>query len=109
MSGSWLDSLGGILPGTTGQLDPSSTANPAGYAGVAVGTGTGQYGMVPMQSNIGSGTVSQVVQDFKTWLDTPFTTPLSPSGLIILVGVVLASIIGWNLIFYHIRIAGEAI
>lgn len=106
---SWLDSLGGVLPGTTGQLDPSSTANPAGYAGVSLGTGTGQYGTIPMQSNLGGGTLTNAVSEFKDWIDTPFEQPMSPTGLFILVGVILVSVIAWNFIIFHVRIAAEAI
>lgn len=109
MSGSWLDSLGGVLPGTTGNLDPSSTANPAGYAGVSVGTGTGRFGTIPMQSNLGGGLVSDVFQEFKDWLDTPFKTPLDPMSLVIVVGVILVSIIAWNFVLFHVRIAAETI
>lgn len=107
MSGSWLDSLGGILPGTTQNVDPSSAANPAGYAGVSIGTGTGQYGTIPMQTPILGG--NGVLAEFKDWLDTPFSTPLSPTSLFVLVGVIIVSIIGWNFILYHVRIAAEAI
>lgn len=109
MSGSWLDSLGGIMPGTTGQLDPSSTANPAGYAGLSLGTGTGQYGTIPMQTPIGAGGVSGAVQEFKDWIDTPIKSPLSLTGLFILVGTVLVAVIAWNFVIFHVRIAAETI
>lgn len=109
MSGGWLDSLGGLLPGTTQNLDPSSAANPAGAAGISIGTGTGRFGTIPMQSNLGGGTVGNVVQEFKDWLDTPFKTPLDPMTLVIVVGTIMVAIIGWNFILYHVRIAAETI
>jgi hypothetical protein len=43
------------------------------------------------------------------WLNTPFSTPLSPASVAVLVGVILVSVIVWNLVLYHIRIAAEAI
>lgn len=106
--GGYSDALGGILPGTTGNLDPGSAAMPAGSAGLAVGTGTGKFGVIPMASNLGGGVVNAITE-FDDWLTTPFKTPMSPWSVALLVGVVLVSILAWNLIIYHVRIAAEAI
>jgi hypothetical protein len=95
---------GGILPGTTGQADPFA-AGVAGLSGVSLGTGTGQQGH---QTVGGNGMGNPFVTVWK-WLNTPFTTPLSPYDIALLVGIVLISIIAWNLVLYHIRIAAEAI
>jgi len=104
------DTWGGspAMPGSTTNLDPSSTRWPAGTAGVALGTGTGQHGTVPVASNLGGG-VSDAIDEFWNWLSEPFTGQLSPSGLFVLVGVVLISIIAWNFILFHVRIAAESI
>lgn len=99
----------GIMPGTTGNLDPSSAALPAGTAGVALGSGTGQHGTIPIQSsNLGAG-VTSAIQEFWDWINEPFTTDMSPASVMILVGVVLVSIVAWNFILYHVRIAAETI
>lgn len=108
MAGTYSDALGGILPGTTGNLDPGSAANPAGSAGLALGTGTGMHGVIPMASNLGGG-IANVITEFDDWLKTPFKTPMSPAGVFLLVGVILLAILGWNMVIYHVRIAAEAI
>lgn len=107
MAGYDLESLGGILPGTTGNLDPGSAAAPAGSSGLALGTGTGQHGVVGMASNLGGG-VTTAITEFDDWLKTPFG-PMSPLSVTILVGVILVAILAWNMILYHVRIAAEAI
>jgi hypothetical protein len=43
------------------------------------------------------------------WLNKPFQTPMAPTDLFLLVGVVLIAILAWNMILYHVRIAAEAI
>lgn len=98
----------GVMPGTTGQVDPSSAYPIAGTTGLALGTGTQQHGMAPMMSGNGDG-IKGAVESFWQWLNTPFTTAMSPVGIMLLVGVVIISIIAWNFILYHIRIAAEAI
>lgn len=105
MSGALTDYSGGIVPGTTGQLDPG-TPGGAGDTGVSLGLGTGQHGTQGVSGGLFGG------NPFITlwrWLNTPFTTPMSPSGVFLLVGVVLVGILLWNLILYHIRIAAETI
>jgi|SRR5215469_5262182 len=104
----WNPDLSGILPGSTQNADPSSAARVAGSAGIALGTGTGQHGVIPMVSNIGSG-IKGAIKEFYDWVNHPFATPMSPQSVFILVGVVLLSIIAWNFVTYHIRIAAEAI
>lgn len=73
--------------------------------GIAQGTGTGQMGVVAG----GAGLVTQSVGRLTSWLNTPFTTPLDPINVFLLVGTILVAIIAWNLILYHLRIAAEAI
>src|SRR5215472_497173 len=104
-----LDAAGllGILPGTTGNVDPSSAAPVAGATGLALGTGTQQHGVTPMAN--GNGGIWDAVQDVWEWLNTPFRSPMAPTDIWLLVGIVIVSIILWNLILYHIRIASESL
>lgn len=101
-----MDGLG-ILPGTTGNVDPNSAAPIAGDTGHASGTGTGQYGFTPILGK--GGIVTTAVDDVWAWLNKPFTTPMSPWGLTLIVGSILVAIILWNMILYHIRIAAETL
>lgn len=100
------DVLAGIVPGTTGQADwvPGTT----GTTGAALGTGTGQHGIVPTMGTLG-GTVGGAIQDIWNWLNEPFTTPLSLFEVFLIVGAIIVAIILWNLILYHIRIAAETV
>jgi hypothetical protein len=43
------------------------------------------------------------------WLNRPFSTPMSPVDIGLLIGVILIAILFWNLLLYHIRIAAESI
>src|SRR5215469_7578969 len=95
----------GILPGTTGNVDPSSAAPIAGATGIVMGTGTAQHGVTPATQG-GNGMMGAVTYVWD-WLNTPFRSPMAPTDIWLLVGVVLVSIILWNLILYHIRIASE--
>lgn len=97
----------GVLPGTTGMVDPSSAYPFAGTTGIAAGTGTQQHGLAPMLST--GGGITGAVNNLWDWINTPFTTPLSPINVMLLIGVIIISIIIWNMILYHIRIAAEAI
>lgn len=97
----------GVLPGTTGNVDPNSAFPIAGWTGAAYGTGTGQHGVAP--STIGATSVQQAIQNIWGWLNQPFTQAMSPTDVFLLVGVVIIAIILWNLILYHIRIAAETI
>lgn len=94
----------GIIPGTTGQADDWAPGV-AGSAGLSLGLGTGAQGTTPIASNGGGNPIVAVWN----WLNTPFKAPMSPWSIALLVGVVLVSIIAWNLILYHIRIAAEEI
>jgi hypothetical protein len=109
MSGSFLappvDYSAGILPGTTGQADPDAFGV-AGSTGFALGTGAGAHGV--QNVNPGGAMGNPFVAVWQ-WLNTPFQTPLSPASIAVLVGVILVSVIIWNLILYHIRIAAESI
>lgn len=100
--------LAGIVPGTTGQVDPSSAYPVAGDTGVASGRGTGQYGVSPMMDGVG-GSVAGGVTSVWDWLHKPFSSPMAPFDVFLLVGVVIVAALIWNLVLYHIRIAAEAI
>ena len=97
----------GVLPGTTGQVDPSSAYPIAGTTGIALGTGTQQHGIAPMLTD--QGGVTGAVDSLWRWLNRPFTEAMSLVDIWILVGVVILSIIAWNFVLYHVRIAAEAI
>ncbi len=75
--------------------------------GVATGTGTGQHGFSPTFT--GDLSLGGAVQNLWTWLNEPFSRPLSPVGLTMIVGAILVAVILWNFILYHIRIAAEAL
>jgi hypothetical protein len=98
----------GLMPGTTGNLDPSSAYPFAGSTGIAGGTGTGQHGITSMFSG-GEGTIGDAIMDVWEWLNTPFNKPMSAMTIFAITGSILIAIIVWNLILYHIRIAAEAI
>lgn len=104
----WYDAVAGVLPGTTQNLDPSSANKPAGTAGAVLGTGTGQHGVVPIVSDI-TGGIGGAIKEFWDWLNEPFTQPMTPGSLTIVIGVILVAILFWNLVLYHVRIAAEAI
>lgn len=103
MSGS-VDWSAGVLPGTTQNADPNAPGV-AGSAGWAVGTGTGQLGVVPVTGGGSMGAVAEV------WsvLNRPFTGDMSSVDVFLLVGVILVAVVMWNLILFHIRIAAETI
>jgi hypothetical protein len=100
--------LYGLLPGTTGNADPTSAWPVAGQAGIASGTATGQHGVTPLLGS-GDATVTDAINDVWEWLNTPFSTPMSAMTVFALVGSVIVAIMAWNLILYHIRIAAETI
>lgn len=89
--------------GTTGQLDEDTTGG-AGQSGFSLGLGTGQQGHTTVDTSAANPFVA--VYD---WLNTPFKTPLSPWSIMLLVGVVLVSVLMWNMILFHVRIAAEAL
>jgi hypothetical protein len=97
----------GIVPGTTGNVDPLSAYPIAGGFGTAIGTGTGQHGFSP--NTAGGGTVPDAITGVWSWINKPFRSPMAPTDIVVLVGVVLIAVIMWNFILYHIRIAAEAI
>lgn len=97
----------GVMPGTTGAVDPSSAYPIAGSTGVVLGTGTQQHGLAPVSAN-GSG-FKGALESFWQWLNAPFTTAMSPVDIMVLVGIIIISVIVWNFILYHIRIAAESI
>ena len=97
----------GIVSGTTNAVDPSSAWPIAGSAGVAVGTGTGQQGIVPQAG--GATGMGGAFNSFWEWLNQPLTQTISPYTIFLIVGSIVIAIILWNLILYHIRIAAESI
>jgi hypothetical protein len=97
----------GVVPGTTGQIDPASAWPIAGQTGVASGSGTSQHGVTPLMGS--GGMIGDAVNRVWAWLSTPFTTSMAPIDIFLLVGVVLIALLMWNMILYHIRIAAESI
>jgi hypothetical protein len=95
----------GVLPGTTSQADPNAPGV-AGSAGLAIGTGTGQAGVVPIT---GGASGMGAVQEVWSVINRPFTTPMSAIDVFLLVGVILVAVVLWNLVLFHIRIAAETI
>jgi hypothetical protein len=95
----------GILPGTTGQVDLGAVGA-AGTTGAGLGTGTGKYGYQTVQGGDMSG--NPFVAAWQ-WLNEPFKTPMPPFDIFLLVGVVLVSLLLWNMVLFHIRVAAEAI
>lgn len=97
----------GVMPGTTINVDPSSAFPIAGQTGSAGGTGTGQHGVSPLIG--GGGSIADAINSTWTWLNTPFTQVMSPTGIMLVVGAVIVSILIWNMLLYHIRIAAETL
>jgi hypothetical protein len=91
-------------------MDPTFAAETLGYdqTGATVGSGAGIQGHSPLFSNGGSS-VGEAVQDVWEWLNEPFTTPMSPIGIALIVGSILVAIILWNFVLYHVRIAAETL
>jgi hypothetical protein len=106
-----LDAALGLLPGTTGAVDPSSAYPIAGDTGLAAGTGAGAHGLWMMAPPTGAtgGAVKDGLNQLWDWLNEPFSRPMSITGIFILVGSVLIAILVWNMILYHIRIAAESL
>lgn len=94
----------GILPGTTTNADPDA-AGVAGTSGSGLGTGTGKYGY---QTVAGAGVTNPFINAWQ-FINEPITTPLSAMDVFVLIGTVLVSILLWNLILFHIRVAAESI
>lgn len=97
----------GVLPGTTQQVDPSSAWPIAGSAGAALGTGTGQFGIVPQAG--GSLMGGSFWENFWNWLNAPLTQTISAYHIFLLIGAILIGWFLWGMIFYHIRIAAESV
>jgi hypothetical protein len=100
-----MDWQAGILPGTTQNANPDAPGV-AGSAGLSLGTGTGQHGQVPLSGDMNMG---NAVTETWSWINRPFTTPLDPMSIFLIVGIIMVAIVAWNLVLYHIRLAGEAI
>ena len=56
-----------------------------------------------------SSTVATAAASFKAWLDEPFTTPLDTTQIFLIVGIVAVSIVLWNMILFHVRIAAQEV
>jgi hypothetical protein len=97
----------GSLPGETRQADPEASGV-AGSAGISMGTGTGQHGVVPLTGGDQMGVTGAIESMWRT-LHKPFDAPLDALDITLIVGVVMVAVIFWSLILYHIRIAAEAI
>jgi hypothetical protein len=89
-------------------MDPSLAALGFDQTGQSSGTGTGQQGHAPLLAGSG-GTVTDAVNSVWDWLNTPFTAPMSPVGIAMIVGAIFVAIILWNFVLYHVRIAAETI
>jgi hypothetical protein len=100
------DWSGGIMEGTTQQADPTA-AGVAGSSGLMLGTGTGQAGVQLLDAS-GASNGNPFVAAW-SFLNKPFKTPMTMTGVFLLVGTVIVAIVLWNLILYHIRIAAEEI
>ena len=80
--------------------------------GIALGTGTGSHGVALMNGQDSTGGLwggGNPLSAALAWLHAPFSTPLDPLSLFLIVGVIAVAIIAWNLILYHVRIAAETI
>lgn len=75
--------------------------------GAAQGTGSGKHGIAPIFG--GGGTMTDAVNSVWDWLNTPFSQPMSPVGIALIVGAVLVAVILWNMVLYHLRIAAETL
>lgn len=95
----------GILPGTTVNADPDAPGV-AGTSGSGLGTGTGRLGY---QTIAGGAVGNNPFVNAWKFVNEPITTPLSAVDVFVLIGTVLVSILLWNLILFHIRVAAEAI
>lgn len=55
----------------------------------------------------------ETVNAFFAWLDEtlrrPFDTPMSPLTVFLVVGAIIVSIVLWNLVLYHIRMAAQEV
>ncbi len=91
-------------------MDDDTAAAILGYSptGVASGTGAGQHGVSQVLTQ-GEGPVTHAINSLWAWLNEPFSAPLSPMGLTMIVGAILVAVILWTFILYHIRIAAEAL
>jgi len=85
-----------------------SVSGIAPTGGIAQGTGTGRYGVVTTPT-MGGGTIGSGIASVFSWINEPFTRPLNPGVLFLIVGVIILSIMAWNMILFHLRLASETI
>jgi hypothetical protein len=75
-------------------------------AGAAMGTGTGQYGIVPTIVPAGSGDLIAKIAALPT---KPFAGSLSAIDIFLVVGVVGFASIVWGFMLYHVRLAAKQV
>lgn len=85
-----------------------SVSGLAPQSGVAVGTGTGPQGAVTVPTT-GTASIGDGIASVLAWLNRPFTTPMSPQTLFLVVGIIIISVLAWNMILYHLRLAAETV
>jgi len=73
-----------------------------------MGTGTGPYGAVTVPT-YGGGTVGDGIKSVFAWLNAPFTHPMNPTTVFLIVGVILVSLLAWNMILFHLRLAAQTL
>ena len=78
---------------------------PPDPTGIAEGTGSGPQGVIATSNPVQNLGLTSLVN----WLKAPFTSPMDPLSLFLIVGVIIVSIVLWNLILFHIRLAAETI
>jgi hypothetical protein len=89
-------------------MDPTLAALGFGDSGQTAGTGAGVQGHSPTLVGTG-GAMTNGINAVWDWLNQPFSRPMSPIGITLIVGAVLIAVIVWNLVLYHIRIAAETL
>ena len=84
----------------------SGLAPTADNSGLALGTGTGPHGVIAQSQG---NTAVSAIDSVLNWLKAPLTEQWSPQEIFLIVGIIIASFIGWNMILYHIRLAAETL
>jgi hypothetical protein len=88
-------------------MDPTLAALGFDETGVSAGTGAGIQGHSPLLGS--GGSMTNGINAVWDWLNKPFTTPMSPVGIAMIVGAIIVAMILWNMVLYHIRIAAETL
>lgn len=53
--------------------------------------------------------MANVVSDVRSWFEEPIVGQVDPVHLFLLTGIVIVSVVLWNLILMHVRLAAEEI